>query len=142
MAASDGIRWFTGPGRFAQRLSIAESQLEGKAAEVVEKVVDRAADTMLQIIDNGGVNKTKKGGPRIDSGDMQESVNSNAHLNARGRVQGEFGFIDGAPDYTVYQERGTRHISPMLAYATALDQAIAEFDELIETTDWFPTMRI
>lgn len=161
MAGRGGIFWFNGPNDFAQQLSIAEESLEGKAQAVVQELVDEAEDRMRQIIRDGGINKTKKGGARILSTDMYSSVGSKVGLNKRGRVQAEFGFTDEAPFYTKFQERGTRGsgparmvqgpkvrggggsgISPMLAYATALGEAIESFQNKIDSVEWFATSQM
>lgn len=148
MAGRSGIFWFTGPAEYAQRFSIAEEELEGKALEVVKEVVDRAQKRMEDIIISGGINKTIKGGPRIRSGQMLDSVGGQpAHMNRRGRAQGEFGFTDNAPFWTRFQEDGTRArgnnrgIAPMLAYATALAEAEAFFQDKIDSTSWLPGIR-
>jgi hypothetical protein len=153
MAAREGIFWFNGPNEFAQKLSIAEEALEGKAEQVVKELVDEAERRMEQIIRDGGIYKTKKGGARMLTTDMYQSVGSSVAINNRGRVQAEFGFIDNAPFYTKFQERGTRGsgplrssggggIAPMLAYATALGEAIVEFQNKIDSVQWFATSQM
>lgn len=148
MAARSGIFWFGGPALYAQRFSVAAESLEGKAEEVVAEVVERAQDRMREIINSGGINKTIKGGPRRLSDQMYNSVGGEqVKTNGRGRVQGEFGFTDNAPFWTLFQEDGTRArannagISKMLAYATALEEADVFFQDKIESTTWLPGVR-
>lgn len=146
-----GITWFNGgPGEMAQRLSVAEEAIPGKANKLVTELVEAAEDRMREIIDSGGENKTKKGGPRRLSDAMYSSVASTINKNARGRVQAEFGFIDNAPLWTKFQERGTLGsgpmrargasgggIPPMHAYAIALGETITAFQDKIDSVQWF-----
>ena len=152
MSKRTGIYFFRGsdPAEFEQSLSLAEEALDGLAEEIVEKVLDDAVTRMQKIIADGGINKTQKGGPRIDSGDMFSSVGSEMLINKRGRVQASFGFINDAPLWTRFQERGTRAlgpmrnrgsgggggIAPMLAYATALEEAIVDFQNRVDSVEW------
>lgn len=147
MAGRSGIFWFSGPEQFSQRFSIAAESLEGKAEEVVKEVIEQAAKRMRDIINEGGINGTIKGGPRRLSDAMYSSVDSSFKMNARGRAQGEFGFIDNPPLWTKFQEDGTRArgnnpgIAPMLAYATALAEAEVFFQDKIDATSWLPGIR-
>lgn len=155
MPGRNGIFWFNGPNDMAQSLSIAAEQLEGKAEAVVKELVEEAEKRMEQIIRDGGIYPTKKGGARMLTTDMYQSVGSSVSINKRGRVQAEFGFVDDAPFYTKFQERGTRGsgplrgsgatgggIAPMLAYATALGEAIEEFQNKIDSVEWFATSQM
>lgn len=147
MAGRSGIFWFSSPAEYGQRFSIAAEELEGRALELVTEVVERAEVRMRSIIASGGINPTIKGGPRILSGAMYDSVGSSVFMNKRGRAQGEFGFTDNAPMWTRFQEEGTRArsnnrgIAPMLAYATALEEAAVFFQDKIDSTNWLPGIR-
>jgi len=152
MSKRTGIYFFTknSPNEFEQYLSLAAEALDGLAEEVVSAVLDRAVKRMEGIINDGGINKTIKGGPRIDSRDMINSVGSTLTGNGKARVQASFGFINDAPIWTRFQERGTRAlgpmrnrgsggdggIAPMLAYATALGEAIVDFQNRVDSVQW------
>lgn len=136
-----GIVWFNGPDRFEQRLSLIEGALPGKALAVANKTALAAAARMREVVYAGGMNKTQKGGARIDWGDMMQTIKASAHMNGRNRAQAEFGFINPT-DYTIFQERGTKYIAPMWAYAEAQELAAITFSNLIDTTKWFQTSKI
>jgi hypothetical protein len=143
MAYSTSIYWFNGPEAFSQRLSITADALAGKAVDIVATTVEHAAKRMEDIIQEGGIEPTKKGGPRIKSSAMIDSVDSDSKINGRGRAQGEFGFSDNTPMWTTFQERGTlggggknKGIAPMRAYETARQEANVEFQNLGQKTKW------
>jgi hypothetical protein len=160
MAGKGAVSWFRGkaPLDFSQQMSITADALEGKAEEVVAELAETAKKRMQEIIKDGGIYPTKKGGARIESGDMYASVEGKVSVDSGNRVQGEFGFIDNAPFYTRFQERGTRSsgpmrnrgsdsdsgggIAPMLAYATALGEAITEFQDKVDSVHWFATSNL
>ena len=144
-----GVLIFSGFKEFDHRVSMAQAGLGGKAGVVLENVVERGADIMREVILSGGVNKTKKGGARVDSGDMLASVGHEANVS-RGRARGTFGFINNAPFYTLFQEKGTGANGParakgsggfdgiasMLAYATAVEKADTYLQNRMHNVDW------
>lgn len=135
---SMGLIWISNtPDTLSQRFSVAADKMEGKAVETVMKVVTGASDIMKANIKRGGENQTKKGGARILSGEMIGSVQGKIEMNARGRVVGQFGFSEATPEWTMYQERGTKHIAPMYAYVEAQVWARAAFPDEIERGSWF-----
>lgn len=150
MAGKSGVYWANnGPDGFGQSLSVLANSLEGMADDVVEYITEGAADRMREIINDGGINKTAKGGARVGkTGDMLASVDSERATGGN-RVRGNFGFIDNAPFYTKFQERGTLTQGPsraakggggiasMLAFATAQAEAIVEMQDLMQETQWF-----
>lgn len=150
--ANDVISYFgRNPNDMALYFSMTAASLQGKAANVVTKTVEVAQDRMLAIIDSGGINPSAKGGPRVLSGDMRSAViGAEDVASSRGRVTGNFGFADDAPDYTKFQEKGTNGrtsikggtndngsgIPAMLAYETARFAVIDTFDNLMNSTHW------
>lgn len=136
---ADGLLWFTDPGVIAQKLSVAADQLDKNVYDIVEEATFNAAERMDDIVMEGGVNATKKGGPRVDSYAMVRSIDHTTSINGRGRVQGSFGFIKNAPEYTEFQEKGTRYIPAMLAFAEAQVLAINELQNQFDSGKWFPT---
>lgn len=137
--ATDGLNFFNdGANDFIQRLSVGADQLDGAVGGVVSDVVNEAVEIMRQVVMSGGEQATKKGGPRIDSGDMYNAIDGEVLVNGRGRIQANFGFINGAPEYTIYQERGTRTIPPMLAYAQAQERVITELWNELDQGRWIP----
>lgn len=143
--AESGLMWFQDSlNRTAQKFSNAAGDITDNVADITSDAVDKGQDTMRQIVQAGGINKTKKGGPRILTGDMIDSIGGKVEINGRGRVQGEFGFIDGEPFYTIFQERGRKDgsLSSMLAFATAQQQVIEEMQASFEQGKWLPASLI
>lgn len=155
-AVGGGVRWFNtkGPNDFSQSLSVMASEVNGMAGQLVSDTVDLAKRRMQEIIIEGGINQTQKGGSRVLSGDMYNSVEASVSLD-NGRATGKFGFSDNAPAYTDFQERGTHlqgpmqqsaigsaGIAPMLAYATARQEADTFFGQTLHTTAWFQTSKL
>lgn len=159
--SKSALYWYAGhsPLDMMQKFSIIESSAEGKAGKVVSETVDNAVNRMQQIIIDGGINATQKGGPRILSGDMLNSVTGEVTKSDKGRVAGSFGFGDNAPLWAKFQERGTHlsgpkrkmhkdagssngGIAPMLAYATALEEAIVDFQNKFDEVQWFASSKL
>lgn len=134
---ANGVTWFNSPNKLAAKFSMAAEEVTENVEDIVIDVLDKAQKRMVQIIDAGGINPTKKGGPRIISGDMRGAADADVS-SSRGRVIGEFGFID-APFYTIFQERGTRRgIPPMLAFARAYEEAATTMQNELDSGKWFP----
>lgn len=137
--AAGGLLFFANEAnKFAQKFSTAADQLDGAAGDLVSDAVDRALDRMRAIVLSGGINATQKGGPRVKTGQMFNAIDGNVSVNGRGRVQGEFGFAQDAPEWTLYQEAGTSRIASMLAYATARQELIADLQNQFEQGKWLP----
>ena len=158
-ASASGMLWYKGfgPNDMTQSLSMDEAQLKNTASAVVSDVISIAQKRMQQIIKDGGINKTQKGGSRIGAtGDMYASVVDGSAVSVSGgRVKGTFGYSDNTPFYTKFQEEGTigagrnkaAHsggggIASMLAFASAQEDAIVFFQDKIENTKWFPNSKI
>lgn len=133
---ANGVTWFNGPDQAAAKFSMAADEVTDNVEDIVVDVLDTAEKRMQQIVNAGGINPTKKGGPRRVSSDMYSSAKADVS-QSRGRVIGEFGFID-APDYTSYQERGTKYIASMLAFATAYQEAATRMQNEFDSGKWFP----
>ena len=126
--AQDGIYWFTDLNVIGQKMSVAASQIEDLVPEIVETVVTKGAQRMREIVLDGGMNSTQKGGPRIESGAMISSIDGALTGSVGGRASGRFGFINGPPSWTEYQEKGTRTVPSMLSYFTAAAEARNNLD--------------
>lgn len=88
--------------------------------------MDAAAEAMRHRVMTGGVrNGVMTGEPRILTGAMYSSIGAKMFINARGRAQGEYGYIHDAPYYTGYQEPGTSRIVPLNALVVAHELAAA-----------------
>lgn len=96
---ADGFYWFTDPKVIAQKFSVFSKDLPVELGAIVSPVLDEAANMMRG---------TVLGLDRIRTGMMYSSIGSDMFLNARGRVQGSFGYIEDAPYWTIFQEYGTR----------------------------------
>lgn len=73
-----------------------------EVSEIGERVVNAA-------VMDGGINKTKIGGPRIRTWAMHDSVASKVSISPGGNsITATAGFLNNAPDHTIFQERGTR----------------------------------
>lgn len=82
-----------------------------------EAIALRGEQTVRDVIDMGGMNPTKKGGPRILSGDMFASAESRgAYGVGSAFIRAGFGINTTTPTHTLFQEGGTRTgIPAMLA---------------------------
>lgn len=126
--------------RLSQQFSAGADELGPATLDIVDAALDKGRSRMRQIIMAGGINKTKKGGPRVKSGKMLGSVEGEAHINGRARVQGKFGFSDDTPIWTKWQEKGTKNgprIPAMLAYNTANKEMVEELLANFERGKWF-----
>jgi hypothetical protein len=136
---ADGLLWFgDDPFRLADKFSYGgNGGIDDVAADITNEILEQAEEEMRDIVDAGGMNATKKGGPRRDSDVMYDSISSKLFGNSRGRVQGEFGFING-PHYAIYQEAGTSSIASMLAFATVREGVIESMQQNFEQGNWLP----
>lgn len=88
-------------GKLAERVGTRHAHRWGR------EVGFAGEESIKQSVVDQGVNKTKKGGPRILSRAMFYSANSVA-TTMGGTSNVLAGFISGAPEQTIWQERGTR----------------------------------
>lgn len=134
---ADGLSWFNdGPNDFIQRMSHAEGEIDDNVGRILSDVTDMAVQDMRATVMDGGAQRTKEG-PRIDSAAMYNSIDGDVSV-ARGRVTAKFGYINDPPEWVMYQERGTRFISPLLAYAMAQEKAITQMWNQLESGKWVP----
>lgn len=133
---ADGLNWFTDLDRLAQKLSAAADELDKDTVAIIEHGLRNAAGEARRVVYSGGVNKTKKGGARYISGDMVRSIDSQVTINGRGRAQGKWGFINDAPDYTGYQEQGTKNIAAMLALTQANEDLYEYLSSQLRAGRW------
>lgn len=139
MAGGGGLLFFANEAnKLAQKFSVASEELAGAAGDVVSEGVDRALDRMRAIVLSGGINSTQKGGPRVQTGQMFNSIQGDVSVNGRDRVQGQFGFSEDTPSWTLYQEAGTSRVASMLAYATARQELITDLQNTFEQGKWLP----
>lgn len=78
--------------------------------------------TIKNVIEIGGMNPTKKGGPRIKSGQMIGAVDSAVLPDGAGAVTAlaAIGWNTAPPMHALYQEGGTsRGVTPMMAMPMA-----------------------
>lgn len=122
---TDGLYWYTDPGVIGQRFSRHAGRLPNIIGGVVSEATDRAVDHMRNAVMTRGVERgVPTGGPRIQEGHMYNSIDGDVEI-AKSRVRSNFGFINRPPNWTEYQERGTKRtgwgqgIMPMHAFATA-----------------------
>lgn len=136
---ASGVTWFNGPNKAAAKFSLAADEVTDNVEGIVVDVLEKAQKRIVEIVDAGGINPTKKGGPRVrpGSGAMRASADADV-TQSRTRVTGEFGFID-APDYTLFQERGTRYVPSMLAFARAFEEAATRMQNELDSGKWFPS---
>lgn len=141
MPSRGGLAAFvTEANRLSQRFSVAAESIGGMAEEVVAAELEKGVSRMRQIILSGGINKTKKGGPRVKSGKMLGSVEGKISGSSNTRVQAKFGFSDDAPAWTLWQEKGTyggERISQMLAFTTANKELADSLVDTFGKGDWF-----
>lgn len=119
----------TNMGRLAKRVGKQHTAKWGRqVAQVGEESVNFS-------VLSGGVNKTKKGGPRILSEAMINSVGERQKLSVgTATVSAGFGIDGRAPRWTIFQEEGTRSragnsgIPAMLAIPEAIENMEVEMD--------------
>lgn len=104
-----------GMGALAGRIATTHTRRWG------EGVGKEGAQRVREVIQSGGMNPTKKGGPRIKSGDMIGSADHKVDGGGGSvLVTAGLGANGGTPPQSVWQEGGTRRgISPMLAIPEA-----------------------
>lgn len=91
-----------GMGDLASRVGSEFSSLWAESvAEIGEKAI-------AEMIDAGGKYPTQKGGPRIDTGVMKDSVFSNGGGGSAGYATARAGWVNNLPYYVKFQERGTK----------------------------------
>lgn len=126
--AQDGINWFMGsdPHTFEQNLSLFASDIDDIGEEVAELVGKAGAKGMMdKLMVSHQENKQIVGGPAIKSGALADSIGSTEKgLGGRGRAASQFGFINGAPNWTEFKEEGTsRGMIPMKALTAGYQAA-------------------
>lgn len=95
----DGINWYTDPGVIGQKFSAFSKHITADLGRATSESIDEAVQTMrARVI----------GLPRIRFGYMFNSIDGHMEFAKSGLVRGNFGFIDNAPFYTLFQEYGTR----------------------------------
>lgn len=141
--ARDGLWWYTDPGVIAQKLSARSAKWGGELGGLVSASLDEATDYMRQAVMTRGVYRGEPtGGPRLKSGDMYSSISSRMESDGS-MVRGQFGFINGAPYYTIYQEFGTRRtgwgqgIRPMMAFSDAQEHFVSDLTDRIDEYEWW-----
>lgn len=100
------ITW-TNTQKKARNMERLAARIETRHVHRWGQEVSRAGkESVQQSVMDQGINKTAKGGPRIESGAMLDSADSVA-LSMGGVSNVTAGFISGAPAHTIWQERGT-----------------------------------
>lgn len=89
-------------GRLVNRLSTVHGTRWGReVSDIGAKVVESA-------VMDGGVNKTKKGGPRVRTWEMHSSIDAVVEFSPKGQsISAMAGFIYSPPKWAIFQERGT-----------------------------------
>lgn len=135
---ADGLNFFTDLNKLAQSVSAAPDKIDDNVAEIVETALRHAADSVRDIVNDPSGRGTKKGGPRVLSGQMLESVGYDMGMNRRNRIQGKYGFVHGAPPWTAYQERAdvAPRIPAMMALATTNQSFVDELEDQLSSGRW------
>lgn len=131
--ANDGFYWFTDPGIIGQKFSVFAEELPFKLGTAVHRAINIAEeDIRARVLSLG----------RIRTGDMFSSIGSSMTITGGGRVAGNYGFINGAPFYTVFQEFGTSHgITAMHAFVDASVRLRTTLKEQIDVEDIWSNLR-
>ena len=113
------IVWENAAQKAAGMAALAKRITPMHAIDWAETVGEIGERSFRETVEMGGVIRTKKGGPRIDTGAMIGSVDNIVTSTGSG-AQVKSGFLDGRPPWTRYQEGGTsRGVPPMLAVPQA-----------------------
>ena len=141
--AQDGIYWFIDPDVIAQKFSAAAASMGPKVGLAVSRTVDEAAEIMrTRILTGGQKNRVLTGGPRIRSGAMFNAVGSKMSLTSGGRAQGQYGYINDPPYWTIFQEDGTRNgIIPLHALQLASETARRNMAEQVSRVNIWSNFR-
>ena len=124
------ITWDNAHQKAAGMFDLANEVEHRHVFEWGEDVALKGEQTIRDVIDAGGMNPTKKGGPRIKTGTMYSSVDSETRV--AGGVASVFagiGWNKVVPLHAIFQEGGTyRGITPMEALPMAMLEMATEID--------------
>jgi hypothetical protein len=126
-----GVTWVEGsPAAFLAWGATAEEVIKGLVQEIMDAVMQEAADKMREFISTRGL-ENSAGAGRIQSGNMLASVDSRVTINGES-IEGTFGWLENGEVYFLAQEEGAvlwngGVIMPMLALYDAGQWAITEF---------------
>lgn len=155
--ARDGLYWFKDPGIIGQKLTARASKFGAEVGALVSESLDEATEFMRDAVRTRGVYRGQPtGGGRIDTGAMYSSIDSEMTGDGGDKVSGNFGFINDAPDYTVFQEFGTRRtgwyaphrvdpegqrfgqgIVPMHAFSDAQEHLVNDLRKRLDVHEWW-----
>ena len=137
--ASPGIVWGNGrsPNDLATKISVKRNEMDASVERVVSAFLDEAVAEMKGYIRTRGVhNHVRNSSGRIGAtGDMLKSVSKVLdYAKGNHRVRAQFGFLQNAPFYAVYQEYGTVNAdgSERIADMLALTDAFQNFKTKLE----------
>ena len=103
--------------------------------EIIHDTADSAAsegETLVKtFVENRGTAKSGKKG-RIETGAMRDAVSGKVTEKKIASATAEFGWIDGLPPYTKFQELGTATIEGMYTLADAKDIVTASVEEQLK----------
>lgn len=97
------------------------SEITAEAKEVISEAGELIASQTRHYVETRGTAQSGKRG-RIDTGAMRDSASSEVVKETEEEYEVRAGFLD-APHYTVFQERGTKHIEAMYAVSDAFEEA-------------------
>lgn len=83
--------------------------VDNAVARVAQETAQEGSEIVKEFIETRGTAKSGKRG-RVETGDMRDSVSGQSRKVSRGVHQAEFGWIQGTPEYSRFQERGFNHI--------------------------------
>ena len=129
------IVWKNTQQKAAGMMALADQARAIHVPEWARKVSLAGQLSMNESVFNGGQNKTRKGGPRILSGAMLESISGQvSHFGADATATAGFGVNESTPKWTKWQEGGTppragnRGIPAMMAIPLAAMAMETEMD--------------
>lgn len=137
----------TGLDRISRRFD--DSELLKRVETAMRRAVFFGADTMVDIIDSSGTDRTwsspwfgriGSGRGRVNTGEMRDSVGADVERTRNG-VIGEFGWLEGTPYYLKFQEWGFLHAisheyiegmdSLRRADQEAFEELMSEIDKIV-----------
>lgn len=101
-----------------QILGYPEQAFQKYYFQALQRITAEGADIMRNYLntrpnwtDTGQKRKARGGnGPgRVDTGTMRDSIKWSGKKDAKGRYVFKFGWIDGQPGYSIFQEYGTKN---------------------------------
>jgi hypothetical protein len=117
------ITWLNTKSKAMGMIALSQAVGTVHTQRWADGVADAGAVAIRESINSGGANPTAKGGPRIKTSAMIGAVDS--RITAAGGIgTATAGYLNGEPEYTKWQEDGTKRGIPAMESMIAADNAM------------------